>query len=141
MKAADSPSTPSKPQRFRSLRSKVFLPFLFLIVALCAAAIWGSFHLADRSFTNSADQRLAAAQEVLFREFKKQEDILQTYAVIMQQFQSMSERFQNEAEIGILQDRIFNTLEKSKISRLRVLLGSPVYDDSLYVGWVLGIAE
>ncbi len=115
MKAA-SPSTASEQsRRFRSLRRKVFLPFLFLIVALSAAAIYGSIHLAEHSFQNSADERLAATKEVLYREFKKHEIILQTYAVIMQQFQSLSERFHNEAEFGILQDRLFNTLEKSNI--------------------------
>ena len=116
MKAAELPQNPPTPQRFRSLRRKVLLPFFFLIAALCVSAIWGSFHLADSSFKNSADERLAATQEVLFREFKKQEHILQTYAVIIQQFQSLSERFQSEAEFGILQDRLFNTLEESNIS-------------------------
>jgi HAMP domain-containing protein len=116
MKAA-SPSTASEQsRRFRSLRRKVFLPFLFLIVALTVAAIYGSFHLAEHSFQNSADERLAATKEVLYREFKKHENILQTYAVIMQQFQSLSERFQNEAEFGILQDRLFNTLEQANIT-------------------------
>ncbi len=116
MKAPASPSTAPKPQRFRSLRSKVFLPFFILIIILGGAAIWGSVHLADRSFRNSVDQRLAATQEILYREFKKQESILQTYAVIMQQFKSLSERFQHETEFGILQDRLFNTLEKERIS-------------------------
>ncbi len=117
MKEAASPSTdPHQSRRFRSLRSKVFLPFLFLIVALSIAAIYGSFHLAENSFQNSADERLNATKEVLYREFKKQENILQTYAVIMQQFESLSERFHSEAEFGILQDRLFSTLEKSNIS-------------------------
>ena len=116
MKAADSPQPQPRPQRFRSLRRKVLLPFLVLIAALFCSAIYGSLHLAGSSFKNSADERLAATREVLFREFKKQELILQTYAVIMQQFQSLSERFQSEAEFGILQDRLFNTLEESNIS-------------------------
>jgi diguanylate cyclase (GGDEF)-like protein len=116
MKAASQSSSPQKLRRFRSLRSKVFLPFLFLIVALSVTAIWGSIHLAKHSFQNSADERLSATKEVLYREFKKQEIILQTYAVIMQQFQSLSERFHNEAEFGILQDRLFNTLEESNIT-------------------------
>ena len=116
MKAAVSSTIKTKPQRFRSLRSKVFLPFLFLIVALSVASIYGTVHLADESFKNSADERLTATQEVLFREFKKQEIILQTYAVLMQQFQNLSDRFQNEAEIAILQDRLYNTLENAHIS-------------------------
>lgn len=116
MKAADSKPTQQIPQRFRSLRNKVVVPFILLILALCAAGILGAFHLADISFQNSTDQRLVAAQEVMFREFKKQEDILQTYAVIMQQFQSLSERYSDDADIGILQDRLFNTFEKNNIS-------------------------
>lgn len=114
--AGSSTTVPQQSRRFRSLRSKVFLPFLFLIVALSIAAIYGSFHLAEQSFQNSTDERLTATKEVLYREFKQQEIVLQTYAVIMQQFESLSERFHNEAEFGILQDRLFSTLEKDDIS-------------------------
>ncbi len=65
---------------------------------------------------NSADERLSAAQEVLFREFKKQEIILQTYATFLQQFQSLAERAEFSTETGILQDKFFNSLEKANIS-------------------------
>lgn len=116
MKAAEKTPSPTRPQRFRSLRSKVFLPFFLLIIALGAGAIYSSFYLADLSFKNSANQRLAAAHEVVYREFKRQESLLQTYAVIMQQFQAISTRLPNEAEIGILQDRLFNILNESNIS-------------------------
>ncbi|MDT8443736.1 MAG: hypothetical protein RQ722_05560, partial [Desulfuromonadales bacterium] len=116
MKAADIKSNLPEPQRFRSLRSKALFPFFLLIVALCATAFWGSFYVAERSFKSSVDERLAATQEVLFREFKKQELILETYAVIMQQFHSLPEKFRQEANFGILQDRLFNILENSKIS-------------------------
>lgn len=116
MTTAESPAATPKPRHFRSLRRKVLLPFFFLILALCATAIWGTFHLAERSFKSSADERLAASQEILYREFKKQETILQTYALIMQQFQSISQRFRNEGEIAILQDRLFTTLEENNIS-------------------------
>jgi diguanylate cyclase (GGDEF)-like protein len=116
MKAAPPSTAPEQPRRFRSLRNKVFIPFLFLIVSLTVASIYGSIHLAEESFQNSTDERLTATREVLYREFKKQEIILQTYAVIMQQFESLSERFHSEAEFGILQDRLFSTLEKSNIT-------------------------
>jgi diguanylate cyclase (GGDEF)-like protein len=116
MKAADFSPTNQSPQRFRSLRRKVYLPYIILIVLLSASAIWGALHLAKKSYTNSADQRLLAAQEVLFREFKKHEDILQTYAIIMQQFQALSERHKGASETGILQDHLYNTLEKADIS-------------------------
>ena len=116
MNAADKPATSSAPQRFNSLRSKVFFPFFMLLTILCALAIVGIMHISEHSYENSADQRLIAAQEVLFREFKKQEIVLQTYAVLMQQFQALSDRIQDESEVGILQDRLFNTLAELNIS-------------------------
>ncbi len=78
MKAADFKPTLAEPQRFRSLRSKAFSPFFLLIIALCATAFSGSFYVAESSFKSSTDERLAASQEVLFREFKKYENILET---------------------------------------------------------------
>jgi diguanylate cyclase (GGDEF)-like protein len=116
MKAADTSPVRPKSQRFRSLRSKVFLPYFLLISALFIAVLLGAFSLADLSFKNSVDQRLQATQETLFREFKKQESLLQIYANTIQQFQSLSERYQDEAEIGILQDRLYNTLEEYDIN-------------------------
>lgn len=117
MKDADSPTVPnSKPVRFRSLRRKVFLPFFLLIIILSATAIVGALHLAKQSFEYSTDERLKAAQEVFYREFKKQEIILQTYAVLLQHFQSLAKRFQDSSEIGILQDRLYETLDEAEIS-------------------------
>jgi len=116
MKAADTTSKKKQPQRFRSLRRKVFFPFFILIAVLFTVATVGSMYMADRSFENSIDQRLTATQEILFREFKKQEIILQTYAVLMQQFQAMTEQYGNDSDIGILQDSLFNTLEEANIS-------------------------
>ena len=116
MKVADSPENSPKHQSYKTLRQKIVLPYFLVISVLCIISISSSYLLTELSFKNSADERLSAAQEVLFREFKKQESVLQTYAVIMQQFHSLSERFQDEVEIGILQDRLFNTLEESNIS-------------------------
>jgi diguanylate cyclase (GGDEF)-like protein len=116
MKTAEQSQASPEPQRFRSLLSKVFLPFSVLIISLFIIALLGAFHIAEKSFKNSTDQRLVAAQETLYREFKKQEIILQTYSVIMQQFQSLSERFQGDSELAILRDKLFRTLEEENIS-------------------------
>lgn len=117
MKDADPPATEvASNKRFRSLRLKIFLPFFLLITTLSVFAIFGAFHLASQSFENSTDLRLKAAQDVLYREFKKQEIILQTYAVMLQHFQSLTKRFQETADIGILQDHLYETLDQSEIS-------------------------
>ncbi len=105
-----------KPKRFISLRRKVFLPFLLLVTILSITAIAGALHLAKQSFENSTDERLNAAQEVLYREFKKQEIILQTYAVLLQHFQALAGNFQDSSEIGILQDRLYSNLDEAQIS-------------------------
>jgi diguanylate cyclase (GGDEF)-like protein len=112
---ADRQTDTSEAARYRSLRRKVFLPYALLTIVLCSSAVVGALYLADISFRNSTDQRLEASSEVLFREFKKQETILQTYAVIIEQFQGMVDRFGQTSDIGLLQDHLFTTLERSRI--------------------------
>lgn len=109
-------TTPAKTKHFRSLQRKIFIPFFLFIMLLSSAGIYGAFHLAERSFENSTDERLRATQEVLYREFKKQETILQTYAVLLQHLQALSRRFQGSADIGVLQDKLYATLDEASIS-------------------------
>lgn len=99
-----------------SLRIKLLLPFLTILILLGVAAAIGSMQLVRSSLSQSADERLSAAREVVYREFKKQEDLLQTYTAFLQQFQNLIEHFPEAKEVGILQDRLFNTLEESDIS-------------------------
>ena len=106
---AEKPSENSKRRR-QSLRKKLFLPFLIILIIFGAATIYGSLGLLRSSLTQSTDDRLLATQEILYREFKKQETILHTYAVFLQHFQAMATQFEENDEIGILQDKLFNTL-------------------------------
>jgi len=112
------PASPPPAGRKRgfSLRLKLFLPLAVLLVALGAATLFGLLYLLRDLTERTIDHRLNAAGEVLFREFRKQEEILLAYANFLEQFHFLSERFTQSDEIGILQDRLFSTLEKENIS-------------------------
>ncbi|MGW8312130.1 MAG: diguanylate cyclase [Desulfuromonadales bacterium] len=116
MKAADLPSTTPPTQRFRSLRNKLFLPFILLILLVCVAAVWGSMQLLEMAVKQSTDERLAAAREVLYREFKKQEILLQHYAVIVQQFQTLTEQAPGDDQLDRPQRKLLETLKDANIS-------------------------
>ncbi|MBW2478231.1 MAG: diguanylate cyclase [Deltaproteobacteria bacterium] len=117
MVSASPDKQSSSPLRFmRSLRYKLFLPFLVIIILLGMAATFSSVGLLKSSLIQSADDRLLATQEMLFREFKKQEIILQTYTVLLQHFVSLVRHVNDTEEVGILQDQLFTTLEESNIS-------------------------
>ena len=109
-------ATPNKALRSNRLRSKLFTPFIIILVLLGIGATSGALHLLRTATTQTADERLLATQEILFRGFKKQESILEVYAIFLQHFASVSSRFEGQNEIGIFQDHIYNTLEKENIS-------------------------
>ncbi|PLX88500.1 MAG: hypothetical protein C0614_02450 [Desulfuromonas sp.] len=109
-------ATPRQALRGNSLRSKLFTPFIIILVLLGVAATSGALHLLRTATTATADERLLATQEILFREFKKQESLLEVYAVFLQHFSSLATRFEGQDEIGIIQDRLFNTLEQENVS-------------------------
>lgn len=110
------PTPPASRKRGLSLRIKLFLPLAFLLVLFGIATLVGSLCLLRDLTERTVDHRLNAASEVLFREFKKQEEVLLAYANFLEQFHFLSERFEQSDEIGILQDRLFTTLEKENIS-------------------------
>ncbi len=62
-----------------SLRHKILLPF-FLILLLLGAVSTGSFVLLiTQALQKTANDRLFACQDIIFREIKKQEILLETY--------------------------------------------------------------
>lgn len=115
---AAEPAVPPPVGRKRglSLQFKLFLPLAFLFITFGAATLFGSIYLLRDLTQRTVDQRLTAASEVLFREFRQQEEILLAYANFLAQFHFLAERFEQRDEIGILQDSLFTTLEKENIS-------------------------
>lgn len=114
--ATEQPDIPRTPGRGISLRSKLFIPFVLILTLLGIGATLGALHLLRTATTQTADERLLATQEILFREFKKQESMLETYATFLQHFEALANQFEGRSEVGILQDRLYNTLEDSRIS-------------------------
>lgn len=98
------------------LRLKLFLPMALLMIGFGTVTLFGSLYLLRDISERTIDNRLNAASEVLFREFRKQEEVLLAYANFLEQFHVLSESFAQSDEIGILQDRLFSTLEKENIS-------------------------
>ncbi len=109
---------PPEPQKQRvfSLRDRLLLPFLITLLLMLAITATGTVALFNKTLTLSVDERLRSAQEIVYREFKKQETILQTYTVFLQQFQSLVHHYPEDTEVGILQDKLFNTLAESNIA-------------------------
>ncbi|MCM2264622.1 MAG: diguanylate cyclase [Desulfuromonadales bacterium] len=118
MTTPDDPASlpPAGRKRGLSLRLKLFLPLAVLLIALGAATLFGLLYLLRDLTERTVDQQLNSASEVMFREFRKQEELLLAYANFLEQFHFLSERFAQSDEIGILQDRLFSTLEKENIS-------------------------
>jgi diguanylate cyclase (GGDEF)-like protein len=114
--SSEQPPVQDTGRKGLSLRVKLLLPFLIILILLSIVAAIGSLQLLSSSMTQNADERLSAAREVLYREFKKQETVLKTYTAFLQQFQGLIDRFPEVEEVGILQDRLLNTLEDEDIS-------------------------
>lgn len=66
-----------------SLLHKILLPFFLILSTLGVGATIISVLLISEAISKTADERLSAFQEVIFREIKKQEILLATYADIL----------------------------------------------------------
>ncbi len=111
-----SKTTKQQKVRALSLRDRLLLPFLVTLLLLAIVTATSAIGLFRKTMTLSVDERLQATQEIVYREFKKQETILHTYTVFLQQFQSLVSRYPEDSEIGVLQDKLFSTLAESDIT-------------------------
>jgi diguanylate cyclase (GGDEF)-like protein len=66
--------------------------------------------------TTSIHRRLNAAKEIVFREFKRQEELLATYITFLEQLHFLDDQIADSDDVGILQDRLYTTLEKAGIA-------------------------
>ncbi len=115
---AESPPE-ALPKRFKrglGLTAKLTLPLILILTLLAVASIFGSIQLIRESTASTQHQRLNAVKEVIFREFKQQEELLGTYITFLEQFQALSQEGAGRAETAILQDRVYTALEKERIS-------------------------
>jgi diguanylate cyclase (GGDEF)-like protein len=111
------PAASSPPRRpGLSLRTKLFLPLTLLVFLIGVAVLTGSLDLVRTLARRNLDERLSSGREVIFRDIKKQEEVLLAYANFLEQFDVLASHFEQSDEIGILQDRLFSALEKERIS-------------------------
>jgi diguanylate cyclase (GGDEF)-like protein len=99
-----------------SLRKKILAPFFVILGLLGAATIFGAAILISQTFHRTADERLQAIQEVAFREIKKQETLLATYAQFLAYTQAVDWQAQLSGETLILQNGLYEVLQQEDIS-------------------------
>jgi len=76
-------ASPQNSPRENRLLRKILIPFFIILSTLGAGATTVSVLLISDAISHTADERLSAFQEVAFREIKQQEDLLATYAEVL----------------------------------------------------------
>ncbi|PKN11241.1 MAG: hypothetical protein CVU69_13445 [Deltaproteobacteria bacterium HGW-Deltaproteobacteria-4] len=108
----------SPPNNFskRSLLYKILTPFVLIIIIFGGIGSYGIYRLFQDALTSTANQRLMTIQEVVFREIKKQELLLTTYANLVV-FQYSTKRESQSAPYSLLdQDRFLGLLNNGNIT-------------------------
>ncbi len=98
------------------LRQQILIPFFVILVLVGVAATVGSSLLIGEALTDTADERLLAFEEVLYREVKKQEILLSTYARIIDYTQHVSLSNDETGELAMLQDQLYASLSDAHIT-------------------------
>lgn len=108
-----APHLPRRPNLRLTLRTRILLPFFLILLTLGAIASLGSVALVKEALLRTSDERLTAAQQVLYREIKKQEILLENYAALLAQHQLAQG---NTPEARHLSDQLYASLARNKIS-------------------------
>lgn len=114
------------------LRHKILLPFFLLVIIFGSVVSYGTYRLIQEALISTANQRLAAIQEIVFRELKKQEFLLLTYANMIE-FQHDSSKENQAASYSLLrQDKLLRLLGDGNITAVVYpATGRGVYGDAL----------
>ncbi len=105
-----------EPVRNWSLRHKILLPF-FLILLLLGTVSTGSFVLLiTQALQKTANDRLFACQDVIFREIKKQEILLETYTDLIGYAYLISKNDSTSESLVVQQQHLVEKLRNTDIS-------------------------
>lgn len=99
-----------------SLNKKILRPFFITILLLGLAATVGSGLLISQALSKNADERLSTIQQILIREVKEHERLLESYASLLEYSYAMVKQDATSGTGGILLDQIYAALGKSDIS-------------------------
>jgi len=99
-----------------SLNKKILRPFFITILLLGLAATVGSGLLISQALSKNADERLSTIQQILIREVKEHERLLESYASLLEYSHALVKQDATSGTGGILLDQIYAALGKSDIS-------------------------
>ena len=98
------------------LRHKILIPFFLIIIIFGSLVSYGTYRLIQEALISTANQRLSAIQEIVFREIKKQEFQLLTYANLVDFQQAASTGNQTDPNFSLRQDRLLRLLGEGNVT-------------------------
>ncbi|OHB33144.1 MAG: hypothetical protein A2X84_00715 [Desulfuromonadaceae bacterium GWC2_58_13] len=99
-----------------SLGYKILLPFFLILLLLGTITTVCFVQLITQALQKSTDERLLASQEIIFREIKKQETLLDTYADLIGYAYLIAENDTVSENLIVQQQHLAETLRNSDIS-------------------------
>ena len=99
-----------------SLRHKILVPFFLIIIIFGCVVSYGTYHLIQEALISTANQRLTAIQEIVFRELKKQEFLLLTYANMVEFQYYTSIESQTDPYFPLRRDKLLNLLGDANVT-------------------------
>jgi diguanylate cyclase (GGDEF)-like protein len=98
------------------LRHKILAPFFLIIIIFGCVVTYGTYHLIQGALISTANQRLTAIQEIIFRELKKQEFLLLTYGNMVEFQYYTSKESQSDPYFALRQDKLLCLLGDGNVT-------------------------
>ena len=98
------------------LRHKILAPFFLIIIIFGCVVSYGTYHLIQEALISTANQRLTAIQEIVFRELKKQEFRLLTYANMVEFQHYTSRESQSDPYFSLRRDKLLRLLGDGNVT-------------------------
>ncbi|MBE0502533.1 MAG: diguanylate cyclase [Desulfuromonadales bacterium] len=100
------------------LRHKILIPFFLIIIIFGCVVSFGTYHLIQGALISTANQRLTAIQEIIFREIKKQEFRLLTYGNMVEFQYYTSQESQSDPFFALRQDKLLRLLGDGNVTAI-----------------------
>jgi diguanylate cyclase (GGDEF)-like protein len=100
------------------LRHKILVPFFLIIITFGCVVSYGTYHLIQDALISTANQRLTAIQEIIFRELKKQEFLLLTYGNMVEFQYHTSITSQSDPYFALRQDKLLRLLGDGDVTAI-----------------------
>lgn len=113
------------------LRHKILVPFFLIITIFGCVVSYGTYHLIQGALISTANQRLTAIQEIIFRELKKQEFLLLTYANMVEFQHYASKESQADPFYALRQDKLLRLLGDANVTAITYPAIDPGNHDSV----------